>query len=184
MLGYSAAHLLAPAMNGHRVNDRDWGTRMSARTVLALLLLGATAAAHADDRKHALEQKAVATPAHPYAGFWKPGDCSVDFGLAITPAGAPGSYSVSFCGPGGCFEPGTYRPNTPLAGDRAYRIIDANTIDVAGAGGFERYVRCPGRVPTAPAASAAATGDAAPPLPAQRGRRATTSDASSTAAIA
>ena len=85
-----------------------------------------------------------ATASHPYAGFWKDdGHCDEEFGLAIAPAG-PGLYSVSFCGPGGCFEPGTYRPNTPLVGDPAYRIIDGDTLGIGVQGGdFQRYVRCP-----------------------------------------
>jgi hypothetical protein len=51
------------------------------------------------------------TAGHPYAGFWKE-NCSKESGLAIAHAGR-GLYSVSFCGPGGCFKPGAYRPNTP-----------------------------------------------------------------------
>jgi hypothetical protein len=81
---------------------------------------------------------------HPFAGLWKDEHCDDDFGLAIAPAG-PQLYSVSFCGPGGCFEPGTYRPNTTLVGDPMYRIIDQSTIEVSGQNGdFQRYVRCPG----------------------------------------
>jgi hypothetical protein len=73
-------------------------------------------------------------------GFWKE-DCTHDFGLQIARAGAD-QYSISFCGPGGCFEPGTYRPNSPIYGDRAYRVKDAKTMAVLGADGFSTYVRC------------------------------------------
>jgi hypothetical protein len=73
-------------------------------------------------------------------GFWKD-QCEDDFGLKIEPA-AGGQYSISFCGPGGCFEPGTYRPNSPIFGDEAYRVIDANTIEVLGGDGFAKYRRC------------------------------------------
>jgi hypothetical protein len=75
------------------------------------------------------------------AGFWKD-HCEDDFGLKIAQAGA-NLYSISFCGPGGCFEPGTYRPNSPIFGDQAYRVIDADTIEVLGGDGFSTYRRCP-----------------------------------------
>jgi hypothetical protein len=75
-------------------------------------------------------------------GFWKD-HCEDDFGLKIEPAGND-QYSISFCGPGGCFEPGTYRPNSPIFGDQRYRVIDANTIEVLGGDGFSTYYRCPG----------------------------------------
>ncbi len=80
------------------------------------------------------------TAAHPLVGFWK-SSCSENFGLAID-AQSEGVYSVSFCGPGGCFKPGTYRPNTPLVGDADYRVVDQNTIEVRGLDGFSRYTRC------------------------------------------
>lgn len=80
-------------------------------------------------------------PAYPLTGFWK-GECHEAFGLAIEPSAAPGKYSVSFCGPGGCFKPGTYRPDTTIKGDDAYRIVDPDTLEVAGRGGYSRYVRC------------------------------------------
>ena len=77
---------------------------------------------------------------YPYVGFWK-GHCSDGFGLAIDKVD-DGLYSVSFCGPGGCFKPGTYRPNTTLEDDEDYRVIDENTIEVRGADGFSTYFRC------------------------------------------
>ena len=90
------------------------------------------------------ERIAVATPYHPLAGFWKEGGCDDDFGLAIVPAGE-GLYSVSFCGPGGCFKPGTYRRDTPIVGDADYRVLDNDAIEVSGGGGFARFVRCDAR---------------------------------------
>ena len=84
----------------------------------------------------------VATERHPLAGFWKD-HCEDDFGLSIAPA-AGDMYSVSFCGPGGCFEPGSYRPDTLIVGDPSYRVIDADTLDVGRSDGeFQRYLRCP-----------------------------------------
>jgi hypothetical protein len=74
------------------------------------------------------------------SGFWK-NDCAENFGLKIAPAGKD-LYSISFCGPGGCFEPGSYRPNSAIFGDPLYRVKDANTIEVLGADGFSTYRRC------------------------------------------
>lgn len=122
---------------------------------LNLLLLvwgGAHLMFHADhDPGRIAEREALSSNAHPLAGFWKD-DCAEQFGLAIAPAGI-GVYSVSFCGPGGCFFPGTYRPDTRLHGDEAYRVIDDDTLDVHGRDGWTTYSRagsrtgtsCPGR---------------------------------------
>lgn len=82
----------------------------------------------------------VKDPAYPFIGFWK-NHCNEGFGLAIDKAG-DGFYSVSFCGPGGCFKPGTYRPNTKLLGDSSYKIIDDDTIQVQGVDGYTSYKRC------------------------------------------
>lgn len=118
---------------------------------IALFAIGAfalTLAQSSEDRRLA-ERTAIASADHPFAGFWKPYDCTKPWGLAIAPAGSPGLYSVSFCGPGGCFEPGTYRPNTTLVNDASmYWVIDPDTIEVKKCDGTEqatRYVRCPGR---------------------------------------
>jgi hypothetical protein len=111
-------------------------------SLLATVLAGALVACRPPDRR--AEDTAVPTAEHPLAGFWKSGGCADQFGLAIAPAG--GLYSVSFCGPGGCFAPGTYRPNTSIVNDSNYRVLDNNTIEVAGRGGFTKYVRCPSRV--------------------------------------
>jgi hypothetical protein len=75
------------------------------------------------------------------SGFWKH-HCEDGYGLKIEPAGRD-FYSVSFCGPGGCFEPGTYRPNSPIFSDQSYRVIDGNTLEVLGGDGFSTYYRCP-----------------------------------------
>lgn len=83
----------------------------------------------------------VPTERHPLAGFWKD-HCEDEVGLSIAPADGD-LYSVSFCGPGGCFEPGTYRPNTRIVGDPAYKIVGHDALDVTGHdGAFQRYQRC------------------------------------------
>jgi hypothetical protein len=115
--------------------------RVGTVILMTIMLVAVTAVAAELDVGRAAEKAAVASLAHPYAGFWKESGCSERFGLAIAPA--EGSlYSVSFCGPGGCFVPGTYRPNTKLVGDSHYRIIDKDTIEVSTAFGFSKYVRC------------------------------------------
>ena len=95
---------------------------MRVLTVLISLALVATfsscGAKPANQGNRSPEPEASGT--HPFVGFWKDGHCDDDFGLSIAASG-PETYSVSFCGPGGCFEPGTYRPNTPIVGDPAYQ---------------------------------------------------------------
>jgi len=75
------------------------------------------------------------------SGFWKD-HCDDGHGLKIELADG-GLYSISFCGPGGCFEPGTYRPNSAIFGDESYRVVDADTLEVLGGDGFSTYYRCP-----------------------------------------
>ena len=80
---------------------------------------------------------------HPLSGYWKDGHCDDDFGLLIAPAGDR-VYSISFCGPGGCFEPGTYRRNSPIVGDPDYRPAGEGQLYVSlSDGSFQRYIRCP-----------------------------------------
>ena len=116
----------------------------SHRGLLTATLASAVLVAGCDgshDPERTAEKLAIPSPTHPFAGFWKRPGCADNFGLAIAPV-EPTTYSVSFCGPGGCFTPGTYRPNTSLIGDPEYRIVDKDTIDVSGRDGFSRYVRC------------------------------------------
>ena len=106
-----------------------------------LLLLGCVAN---KDPNWQVEQNAKRSESHPLAGFWKSPNCDDNWGLAIGPMGES-KYYVSFCGPGGCFKEGTYRPVTTLYNDPEYRVIDENIIEVKGTGGFSVYVRCQGR---------------------------------------
>ena len=69
---------------------------------------------------------------------------SGSWGLAIGSMGE-GKYYVSFCGPGGCFKEGAYRPMTTLYNDPDYKVIDENTIEVRGTDGLSVYVRCQSR---------------------------------------
>lgn len=90
-----------------------------------------------------IEKQAKPSKSHPLGGFWKKNPRH-DHGLAIGRA-KDGLYFVSFCGPGGCFKKGEYRPNTPIEGDSAYRVLDDDTIEIRGKKDFERYVRCKSR---------------------------------------
>ena len=75
-----------------------------------------------------------------FTGFWKV-NCSDAFGVQIK--GQPGNlFSVSFCGPGGCFGPGEWMPNTPIIGDPKYRVINTTTLEIEQGQGWNRYVRC------------------------------------------
>jgi hypothetical protein len=119
--------------------------------LVVALSVGAAATAQAVDpsdvdltktsRNIHLSGELTPTEGHPYAGFWKT-KCSDDSGLAIAPAGR-GQYSVSFCGKGGCFKPGTYRPITPLVGDKDYKVESSTRIRVKGIdGNFRPNQRC------------------------------------------
>lgn len=114
--------------------------------MLVLMLVSFTVActsSHTNQPQRSSLPPPTATESHPYAGFWKDGHCDDEFGLSIAPAGQ-GLYSVSFCGPGGCFEPGTYRPNTPIVGDPDYQVIGSNTLGISTQDGeFQQYSRCP-----------------------------------------
>lgn len=65
--------------------------------------------------------------------MWK-NDCEEKFGLQIKPAENE-LYSVSFCGPGGCFKPGSYRPNTKILGDPMYEPVGTSKLKIKQADG-------------------------------------------------
>jgi hypothetical protein len=95
------------------------------------------------DPERISEKTAIPSKSHPMAGFWKSSPAD-NFGLAISPAEGK-FYSVSFCGPGGCFKPGTYRPNTPLVGDEDYKVVSKDTLLVRGQDGWSTYKRAANR---------------------------------------
>lgn len=92
-----------------------------------------------------LEEQAVPSPEHPLAGFWKQQGCDEPWGWAIGPV-APGSYYVSFCGPGGCLDSGDYQASVTLVDDPRYRIIDDNTLMFLRAREWQTLVRCESRI--------------------------------------
>lgn len=75
-----------------------------------------------------------------FTGFWK-ANCSDAFGVQIKKQ-TGNVFSVSFCGPGGCFKPGEWMPNTPITGDPKYRVINATTIEIGHEQRWDRYTRC------------------------------------------
>jgi Zn-dependent protease with chaperone function len=77
-----------------------------------------------------------------FTGFWK-ANCEQLFGIQFKPAGEPGLYSVSLCGPAGCLDPGTYRPLTTIQDDPSYKVLGAEEILMRhGGGGSTTYVKC------------------------------------------
>jgi hypothetical protein len=75
-----------------------------------------------------------------FTGFWK-WRCSDAWGVQIKKQ--PGNlFSVSFCGPGGCFEPGTWMPNTPIAGDPLYRYASPATLAIQHGNGWDTLTKC------------------------------------------
>lgn len=95
------------------------------------------------DPDRVAEKTAIPSESHPMAGFWK-SNPSNNFGLAIAPA-EDKLYSVSFCGPGGCFKPGTYRPDTLLVGDEDYQIVADDTLLIRSRDGWSTYKRAASR---------------------------------------
>jgi hypothetical protein len=76
-----------------------------------------------------------------FTGFWKV-NCTDAFGVQIKKQAA-NLFSVSFCGPGGCFAPGEWTPNTPILGDPKYRVINATTLDISlHQQRWDRYTKC------------------------------------------
>jgi len=113
--------------------------------VLLLTLTGCCCPDKPGDRT--AEMLAVPSAEFPLAGFWKT-HATNDWGMAVAPV-RKGRYSISFCGPGGCFTPGTYRPNSKIHGDKWYRVIDGNTMDLRDHyGRFDRYYRFVSRTST------------------------------------
>jgi hypothetical protein len=75
-----------------------------------------------------------------YAGFWKQ-SCSDTFGLRIKPADAPGMYTVTFCGPGGCGDEGRER-KTYLTGDKHYKVVSPTELHVGRGDNKSTYKKC------------------------------------------
>jgi hypothetical protein len=75
-----------------------------------------------------------------FTGFWK-WHCSDEWGVQIKKQ-TENLFSVSFCGPGGCFEPGTWMPNTPIVGDPKYRYVNPTTLEIQHGDGWQALTKC------------------------------------------
>jgi hypothetical protein len=75
-----------------------------------------------------------------FTGFWK-WHCSDAWGVQIKKQ-TGNLFSVSFCGPGGCFEPDTWMPNTPIVGDPHYNSINATTLAIRREAGWDTLTKC------------------------------------------
>jgi len=77
-----------------------------------------------------------------YTGLWK-SSCVNDFGVQIKPAENQ-MYSISFCGPGGCFEPGEWTPNSRIEGDPNYKVISSRELGIKRTdnGEYNMYEKC------------------------------------------
>jgi hypothetical protein len=75
-----------------------------------------------------------------FTGFWK-WRCSDDWGVQIEKQTGT-LFSVSFCGPRGCFEPGTWMPNTPIVGDPQYHYINPTTLAIQHGDGWQTLTKC------------------------------------------
>jgi hypothetical protein len=101
-----------------------------------------------------------------FTGFWKT-NCTDAFGVQIKKQ-TGNLFSVSFCGPGGCFAPGEWMPNTPIVTDPKYRILNATTLEIQNGEGWHRFTKCttdtnpPLDYATMPAASHDPEGSIAP----------------------
>jgi len=81
-----------------------------------------------------------------FTGLWKE-DCEQLYGLQFKPLEKQGVYSVSLCGPAGCLDPGTYRPNTTVQGDPTYDVLYAEEILIKQPrGASTSYVKCASEV--------------------------------------
>ncbi len=74
-------------------------------------------------------------------GLWKT-DCALDFGVRIQRAQIEGEYTIGFCGPGDCFKPNTWRPNSPIVGDDSYELVSSGRLRILGSEGWTEYQKC------------------------------------------
>jgi len=74
-----------------------------------------------------------------YIGIWK-SSCTDYWGVQIKHVDSR-LYSVSFCGYGGCFEPGTWQPDSQIEDDPTYQVMSPQEIRI-GRRDDSTYVKC------------------------------------------
>ena len=81
-------------------------------------------------------------PGKDFTGFWET-KCGQGFGLQIMHAGSDGKYSVVFCGPRGCLDPGKGHA-TFITGDKKhYEVVSKDELDKINLDGTKTtYHRC------------------------------------------
>lgn len=114
---------------------RTYNHTMSRAFTTPLVCLLLTASSYCNNRTEPVK----GTPPD-FTGFWKE-HCSDAFGVQIKKQ-TENLFSVSFCGPGGCFEPGTWEPNTPIVGDPHFRLINPATVAMQHGDGWQTYTKC------------------------------------------
>lgn len=124
-----------------RPGTHYWRRRTLTVLVVSFSMAGLTGQISGQPTPPALMTSPTGVAKPDLTGFWKI-DCRDNFGVKIEHAGDD-LYSLSFCGPGGCFEPGTWTPNSPIFGDRRYRVLGMDTIQLPFGDGFDTYHRCP-----------------------------------------
>ncbi len=147
---------------GH-VKHRHTMRRLLEGSATALIIAGVTGdvasttslAAAAPTQREALALAAAGETREPsrgegkridFTGLWKE-DCEQLYGLQFKPLEKQGVYSVSLCGPAGCLDPGTYRPNTTVQGDPTYDVLYAEEILIKQPrGDSTSYVKCASEV--------------------------------------
>jgi hypothetical protein len=80
-------------------------------------------------------------PSKNFTGFWKE-HCEQAFGLQIMHYGTEGKYSVVFCGPGGCGQPGSEGRITFITKDPEYQVVSEREIKQRVSEGWETYHKC------------------------------------------
>jgi hypothetical protein len=124
----------------HRV--ASYGILSSLAVLLFIMLY---ASFRYDPNWHVVEE-AVASSAHPLAGFWKQDNCGEPWGWAIGPTESD-SYYVSFCAPGGCQGSAVQGSNTTtIITDPDYLVININTMKYRFGDDWVTLVRCESRI--------------------------------------
>jgi hypothetical protein len=77
-----------------------------------------------------------------FTGFWKE-KCEEPVGLQIMHYGTNGEYSIAFCGPGGCGDPGEARKSFISRDKKHYEVVSEDEfVQIGLSGSRTTYHRC------------------------------------------